>query len=111
VRGHGAAVAVWMTFLSGLTAASAGPYDGKWVGQGQNSNCLATTVTLTVTDGTVSGGTSAGGQFYPTKIGADGRLSLQNKTGRTYSVVFSPDKFELHGVAQCGQLDVIGHRA
>jgi hypothetical protein len=100
-----------MIVLSGLTVANASQYDGKWVGQGQSSNCLATTVTLTVADGTLSGGTSAGGQFYPTKIGPDGRATLQTKNGRTFSVSFSQDKFELHGAAQCGQLDIIGHHA
>jgi hypothetical protein len=95
-----------------LLASGAGPFDGKWVGQGSGAGCSAVSATLAVSDGTVTGGISTGAVFTGgAKIGPDGNVTLVTRGGRSFSVVFSGDKFELHADTNtCGHVDVVGHR-
>jgi hypothetical protein len=104
---------VVLPYLSlALLANGAGPFDGKWVGQGTGASCSLVSANLAVSDGTVTGGISTGAVFMGAKIGPDGNATLIARGGPSFNVVFSGDKFELHAETKnCGHVDVVGHRA
>lgn len=105
-------LAVLMNSALALLASGAGPYDGKWVGQGSGASCAVVTASLAVSDGIATGGMSTRAIFTGAKIGLDGNVTLVVRAGPSFTAVFSGDKFELHGdTVACGHVDIIGHRA
>jgi hypothetical protein len=113
MRWRAIGLAVLVNSALALLAIGAGPYDGKWVGQGSGAGCAVVIANLTVSDGVATGGMSSGAT-YPKggKIGPDGNVTLITRRGASHAAVFAGDRFELHADTQnCGHVDIVGHRA
>jgi hypothetical protein len=117
-----AIVAVGCVGISATPGHAASPYDGQWSGQSAAGDaCAGLTVTLTVTDGTVSGFGRApygAAAYVPATIGPDGKVTLLLRggnsgrvlAGKNLYVTFTDDHFEGRGNLACGDLVVTGTR-
>lgn len=92
------------------TANSASPYDGNWRAQ-STGTCGPHDLTVIVNNGNVSLGIPGVGT-YSGAVDANGKSTIIGRnSGRSLSVTFTGDTFELHGDPSCGHLDAIGHRS
>jgi hypothetical protein len=110
MRNYLAAVAIAVVPLA--TAIAGNPYDGTFSGPLQPGKCGTLTLTLTVTDSKAVA-RIPGVAAYGGTLDSSGRgtlLTLGVRSPRSFSVAVSGDKFEFHGDASCGRIDVIGQR-
>ena len=108
-----------LSVLNMAAGRAASPYDGVWSGQVAGpSPCAGSTLTLTVTDGSVSGvlkGPMGAASYAPTKVASDGTALLVktmgiNRGGTSMIVTFTDDHFQIHIDGICGSYDLTGSR-